>query len=315
MAQDVPEPQTDPRIHVDAAHLRALGAKARGITLLPRQPARSVLNGRHASRLRGRGLNFEELRDYLPGDDVRSIDWKVTARTGKPHVRVYTEERDRPALFVVDQRINMFFGSQVYMKSVIAAEAAAIGAQCVLAQGDRIGGLVFGDTHMAEHRPLRRPAALTRFLASLAEANGLLNADTPPQVPLALNTVLTATARIAKTNSLICVFSDFDTVDADSERLIRRLSQHNDLILFQIADPLAETVPEGLRLAVSDGRMQAELDFDAPGLRDRVGAAMEGRLADLLLWSRRYGCPLVRLTTDRPALTQMQALFGHGGGL
>ena len=108
-------PQQDPRIHVDLAALRRLGNSARALSFLPRQPSRSVLNGRHASRLRGRGLNFEELRNYVQGDDIRTIDWKVTARTGEPHVRVYTEERDRPALLVVDQRMSMFFGSKLYM--------------------------------------------------------------------------------------------------------------------------------------------------------------------------------------------------------
>jgi len=90
-ASALPESTIDPRISVDLGHLRRLEARAKALTFLPRQPARSALNGRHASRLRGRGLNFEELRDYLPSDDVRAIDWKVTARTGKPHVRVFTE--------------------------------------------------------------------------------------------------------------------------------------------------------------------------------------------------------------------------------
>ena len=101
---------SDTRIHVSLAHLRSLQGAAQGLNFLPRQPSASVLNGRHASRLRGRGLNFEEMRHYLPGDDIRSIDWKATARTGTPHVRVFTEERDRPALLVVDQRMSMFFG-------------------------------------------------------------------------------------------------------------------------------------------------------------------------------------------------------------
>ena len=84
----------DPRIHVSLAHLRSLQGPARGLSFLPRQPSASVLNGRHASRLRGRGLNFEEMRDYLPGDDIRSIDWKATARTGSPHVTgVYRRAR------------------------------------------------------------------------------------------------------------------------------------------------------------------------------------------------------------------------------
>ena len=146
---------SDSRVRVDLAHLRRLEGPAKALSLLPRQPAHSVLNGRHASRLRGRGLNFEELRDYLPGDDVRAIDWKVTARTGEPHVRVYTEERDRPALILVDQRMSMFFGSKHNMKSVTAAEAAALAAFSILDQGDRIGGIVFGDEMVAELRPLR----------------------------------------------------------------------------------------------------------------------------------------------------------------
>ena len=129
----------DPRVRVDVAHLRNLAGPAKGLRFLPRQHARSVLNGRHASRLRGRGLNFEELRGYLPGDDVRAIDWKVTARMGEPYVRVYTEERDRPALIVVDQRMSMFFGSRLNMKSVTAAEAATVAAFAILEQGDRVG--------------------------------------------------------------------------------------------------------------------------------------------------------------------------------
>jgi len=142
-----------PGVYVDLDELIRLQFKARGFSFLPRQPVHSLLSGRHASRVRGRGLNFEELRDYLPGDDPRTIDWKVTARTGTPFVRVYTEERDRPALLVVDQRINMFFGSRVAMKSVVAAQLAALGAWRVFDQGDRVGALVFDDADIAEVRP------------------------------------------------------------------------------------------------------------------------------------------------------------------
>ena len=106
--------------------LVALEYRATGYSFLPRQPVHSVLAGRHASRMRGRGLNFEEIRGYLPGDDIRTIDWKVTARTREPHVRVYTEERDRPVWLLVNQRQSMFFGSRERMKSVTAAEAAAV---------------------------------------------------------------------------------------------------------------------------------------------------------------------------------------------
>nr|WP_253746446.1 MULTISPECIES: DUF58 domain-containing protein [unclassified Ruegeria] len=291
-----------------------MGPKSRAISLLPRQPARSILNGRHASRLRGRGLNFEELRNYLPGDDIRTIDWKVTARTGKPHVRVYTEERDRPALLLVDQRVSMFFGTQVFMKSVIAAEAAAISAHRVLGQGDRVGGLVFGDTDLAEHRPQRRPAALTRFLSSLGALNSSLRASQRDDATVTLNAVLKQAARIAHTNTLICVFSDFDGLDDSSEILVRELSASNDLILFNISDPSSRELVPNLRLTVSDGDNQIELNSADTGLSDRIRHAMEDRLSQLQTWSRRYGFPIVPLTTAEPTLDQLLRLFGHAGG-
>jgi len=121
-------PAPDPRIHADLAHLAGLEGRARGFDFLPRQPVGSALSGRRAARVRGRGLEFLEIRGYLPGDDVRAIDWKVTARTGAPHVRVTQEERDRPALILLDQRQAMFFGTVHAMKSSTAAEIAALAA-------------------------------------------------------------------------------------------------------------------------------------------------------------------------------------------
>ena len=114
------------RIYVQLNDLIALQYQVQGISFLPRQPLHSALSGRHSSRLRGRGLNFEELRHYRAGDDIRTLDWKVTHRTGKPHVRVYTEERERCVIMLVDQRRSMFFGTRAKMKSVVAAELAAI---------------------------------------------------------------------------------------------------------------------------------------------------------------------------------------------
>ena len=121
-------------VYANLQDLIKLQHKASGFSFLPKQPVHSLLSGRHASRLRGRGLDFEEIRRYLPGDDIRTMDWKVTARTKKPHIRVYTEERERPVLLVVDQRMSMFFGSTSRMKAVTAAEAAAPRG---LARGER----------------------------------------------------------------------------------------------------------------------------------------------------------------------------------
>lgn len=304
----------DLRIHTDANRLRRLGNESRKVSLLPsRQPANSVLNGRHASRLRGRGLNFEELRDYSNGDDVRTIDWKVTARTGKPHVRVYTEERDRPALLLVDQRTSMFFGSQIYMKSVIAAEAAAIAAHRILDQGDRVGGIVFGDDKVAEHRPVRSRTTLRKLLTSIADANAMLKAEREEETEISINIVLKSALRIAKTNALVLVFSDFDTIDAETEPLVRALASSNDLIFFNIADPFSEQLPEDLKLTVSDGVLQAELDLADVNVKRRLEEITSGRLADVFRWSAKYAFPVFPLTTDEPALVQILRLLGHLG--
>jgi uncharacterized protein (DUF58 family) len=304
----------DARISVDLAHLRGLELQARRISFLPRQPSGSILNGRHASRLRGRGLNFEELRDYQPSDDVRSIDWKVTARTGAPHVRVYTEERDRPTLIVVDQRMSMFFGSVLNMKSVTAAECAALAAFRILDQGDRVGGIVFGDEVVAEIRPARSRHAVTRFLTALAEANALLHADAPAVDPVSMNRVLASVARIAPRNHLILVFSDFDVIDGTTERLIAGISRHNDLILGLVADPFSKEFPPDRRIVVSDGTLQAEIDTGDKTVLRSLHEMAQGRLAKILDWQRRFGVPVMPLTTAEDSVSQMRRLMGQAGG-
>ncbi|MCT8161382.1 DUF58 domain-containing protein [Pseudoruegeria sp. SHC-113] len=305
----------DPRLYADLDHLRALEAQARSLTFLPRQPAGSVLNGRHASRLRGRGLNFEELRDYLPSDDVRSIDWKVTARTGTPHVRVYTEERDRPALIVVDQRMSMFFGSVHNLKSVTAAEAAALAAHRILDQGDRVGGIVFGDgADPLEFRPKRNRAAVSAFLTALAKANLALHAEAPPQAPLALNTVLKSVSRLATRDHLVLLISDFDGIDARTEILMKGIARHNDLILLPVWDPSARAMPFRERLVISDGDLQAEIDMERADTTRALEAAGAARLERVLGWQNTAGAPVLPLSTAEDTLPQIRRLMGLGAG-
>ncbi|PRY26804.1 uncharacterized protein DUF58 [Aliiruegeria haliotis] len=304
---------SDPRIHVDLAHLRRLAGGARNISFLPRQPARSALNGRHASRLRGRGLNFEELRNYQVGDDPRTIDWKVTARTGEPYVRVYTEERDRPALLLVDQRMTMFYGTQMNMKSVTAAEAAALAAFRIRAQGDRVGGIVFTDDHIAELRPKASNAALNRLLSVIAGANSALNAERTVARTLSLNDPLEAAARIATTGMLILVFSDFAETDDRTERLIRQLSLHNDVILFPITDPTGLKLPDDFRIVASDGDLQVELDGRETATTRSVQEIVSARLGRAIGWTRKYGIPVLPLTCDRETLPQIMDLMGVRG--
>ncbi|WP_066963328.1 DUF58 domain-containing protein [Microbulbifer sp. Q7] len=305
-----PQKTPDPRIHVDLAHLQALEGPAETLNLLPRQPARSVLAGRHASRLRGRGLNFEELREYWPSDDVRAIDWKVTARTGEPHVRVYSEERDRPTLIVVDQRMSMFFGTRYAMKSVTAAEAATLAAFAVLNQDDRVGGIVIRDDRLYTQRPKRNRRALIRLLTEIARANGALHADAPPVTPTSLDTVLQAVANIARRDHLVLLISDFDVVGPASDRLLAGLARHNDVILVPVTDPTGEVMPRGFVSAISDGNQQATLDTGDRAIHDALGRFNRERHEAIQRWHRRYGIPLAPLSAGEETLPQLRRLLG-----
>lgn len=299
----------DPRISVDLGHLQGLQGPSRRLSFLPRQPVRSILNGRHASKLKGRGLNFEELRHYTQGDDIRTIDWKVTARARSPYIRVYTEERDRAAMLLVDQRMSMFFGSVRNMKSVTAAEAAAIAAHRIRAQGDRVGGIVFTDDALVEHRPKASPRALHRFLGSVAAANGALNAAHQTASRMALTQPLAATARIVGSGGLVMVFSDFDAWDDQTEQILSRISRRNDVVLVSVSDPVLERLPEDARLVVSDGALQAQIGGSGAE-RASLRAFAEARLAEMTGFCDRYGIPILPLTTAEETLPQLLRLMG-----
>ena len=305
----------DPRIYVTLDHLNRLGRKSAGLSFLPRQPAGSVLNGRRASRMRGRGLNFEEIRGYLPGDDVRSIDWKVTARTGDPHVRVYSEERDRPALILVDQRMSMFFGSRLNMKSVTAAEAAAIAAWRIVGVGDRVGGIVFTDETMVSFRPQRSRKAVNAILKSVADCNVALRADRSlPDTPMVLNRPLEAAARIARHDHLVVILSDFDGIDDGTQDLIRNMARHNDVVLVLVHDPMAQDIPATDRLVVSDGRLQVTLDPGSSESMAAVGRFARDRLQRIFDWQSELGVAVLPLSAGEDTLSQVQHFLGARRG-
>ncbi len=302
----------DPRIYVGLDHLAALEHRTRAFDFLPRQPVGSVLSGRRASRLRGRGLEFEEIRAYLPGDDIRAIDWKVTARTGSPHVRVTREERDRPALIVVDQRQSMFFGSRLNMKSVTAAEIAGFAAWRIFSAGDRVGGMVLADTGLDEARAARSRAAVLRLLGQVAETNGALSATAPvvAEAPALLNQALRHAAGILTHDWLLIVISDFDGADDETLRLLARIATRNDVVMALVHDPIAHETPESGRLVVGDGRLQVELDFAEARVRRNLATIGGERLKRLLDWQTELNAAILPVSAGEPTEPQLLRLFG-----
>jgi uncharacterized protein (DUF58 family) len=266
----------------------------------------------HASRLRGRGLNFEEIRGYLPGDDIRNIDWKVTARLGKPHTRVYTEERDRPALLLVDQRLNMFFGSTASTKSATAAEAAAASAWRVLSVGDRPGALVFDDATIDNVRPHRSETRVLELLNVVLGKNRALRVDAGIEPNAAqLNEVLRVASAQATHDYLVCLISDLDGADDETARLMTRLAEHNDVMVLFIYDPLETELPETGKLVVSDGDLQLQVDAADAELRTKFREDFDERLesARSLLLKRQV--PVLPISTVRPVIEQVRDHLGQ----
>ena len=298
--------------YVELDSLIALQFKAGGFTLRHNQPVHSLLFGRRASHVRGRGLDFEELRSYVSGDDVRSIDWRVTARTRKPYVRVYSEERDRPTMLVVDQRINMFFGSRVSMKSVIAAEIAALAAWRIFRQGDRIGAFIFNDETTEPVRMRRSRATVLRILDRIVYQNHLLRADTPSQPkPERLNEILASVARVCRHDALILIASDFDGADQTTRDLLLHMSHSNDVICCLTYDPLAVKLPPAEQLVVSNGELQVELQLGQEKIRKSIIEASDKRIRSILSWQHELGIPVLPISTAESVPSQVRHLLGQ----
>ncbi len=301
-----------PGVYVDLDELIRLQFNVHGFSFLPKQPVRSLLSGRRASKLRGRGLDFEEIRRYIPGDDIRTMDWRVTARTRKPHTRVYTEERDRPVLLVVDQRLGMFFGSRESMKSVTAARVAAMGAWRTIDAGDRVGALVFNDDDIREIQPHRSRQRVMHILKNVMEMNHMLRVDGDRRSdPGMLNRVLEKVQHLAKHDFLICLISDFDGADEETRRAVTRMAAHNDIVAIFIHDPLEARLPALGKIIVSQGDLQLEVDTADSRLRQRFSDQFETRLQtarDLML---KRGVPVLPIHTAAPIREQLASLLGH----
>ena len=302
-------------VHASLTQLMQLEHRVFGLRFQGRQPRASILSGNHASRLRGRGLNFDELRHYNPGDDLRHLDWRASQRYGKPFVRSYTEERDLPVLILVDQRMNMFFGSRRNFKSVTAAELAALSAWMAFHGGDRVGGLVFNDSRIERVSPIRSRSRVEALCATIARQNQALAADLPdaenePQLDRALQSCLA----MAGHDHLICLISDFAGAGPRTLQLLRQLSAHNDVIAMQVYDPLALNVPERGRIMVTQGELQVELQVERRQVHQPLGDYLQGRLKDVASLLRRSQVPLMMISTGEPTHEQLRSELGRASG-
>lgn len=298
------------KVSITLNDLLLMKAEARGFSFLPRQPVSSLLSGRHGSRLRGRGLTFEELRTYHPGDDIRTIDWKATARLRSTQVRVYNEERERPVFLLVDQRLPMFFGSRRAMKSVVAAELSALAAWRSLDVGDRVGGIVFNESEIAKVRPHRSRTRVLELLNEITRFNQQLASEDPPQGDLKLNDALRAALHIITHDYLVVVISDFDGADEETKRLSTLLAARNDVLIVAVYDPLGSNLVGSPGMIASDRGETWEIPTDE-AFHSKFKQSFAKRLATWREIFHNIKIPVIPIATDISPADQIRSQFGN----
>ncbi|AZZ91325.1 DUF58 domain-containing protein [Hahella sp. KA22] len=267
--------------------------------------------GAHLSRFRGRGMDFAEYRPYQEGDDPRSIDWKVTARRSRPFTKVFHEEVERPILILVDQSISLFFGSRRAFKSVLAAEIASLLAWAGLAQGDRIGGLVFSHLGHQALKPSRHPRQALRILECVNSFNQALSLQ-QSETRFSFNDALLELRRIARPGSQCFIISDWRQFDATSKNLLFDLRRHSQVLPFQVFDPLEQTLPPG-NFRITDGSSHLDLDTRNERLSLRLKNEYEQWQNQLLQELASIGLACARLSTwEDPAEKLHQLQFSNG---
>ncbi len=300
--------------HVSTSDLIGLQQQARKLDIYHRSYASASTTGSHRSRFRGRGMDYQESRLYQAGDDIRNMDWRVTARSGKPHTKLYQEERELPVVLLVDFNLGMFFGSSNSLKSVVAAKTAALIAWAVACRGDRIGALLITEGDENEtHRELAPKMGKRGALQLIRE----LVIHSNPQKAMqstgnhtSLNDELKRLRHLAHPGTLVFLISDFYNIDDETTQHLQRLSRHNDIQAIQIVDPLEMEPPPPNRYSVTDGNNTGILNTRSKRGRKRYHAFFNQhhKLVEGLMSS--HNIPLLQISTADDILLTLQQSFG-----
>jgi uncharacterized protein (DUF58 family) len=281
-----------------------ISLRAQGISLsLAAGQGRALMAGSYRSVFRGRGMDFEEVRAYQPGDDIRRMDWRVTARSNRPHTKLFREERERPVLLCVDTGASMRFGTRVAFKSVQAIRVAALLGWAALENHDRIGSMIFANTAPQESRPAGGKRALLHCLQQLAAAS-VSEPVHPEQTPF--SQTLLRLRHLARHGCLVILISDFSGLDHEAEQQLKILAQHNEILAIRIFDPLEVELPPPNQYAFSDGRHIQTLLTSDPTTRQRYRNEFQARSDHLATLCRQHRVAWLSLSTEQDAGVELQ---------
>jgi uncharacterized protein (DUF58 family) len=236
---------------------------AKLFSLAPKRPPQARLAGSYLTKHKGRGMEFDEARHYQPGDDIRAIDWRVTARTGKTHTKVYREERERPVFLFCDYLPSMAFGTQLLTKAVQAAHVSSLISWSAAARGDKVGALIFNASQHKEIKPLTRKKAVLRVCHELLELHGQSQIQHPNSNDdkQAFADACARARRLARPGSLVYLVSDFQHLSPQAIGHLNHLTRHCEVRAVVINDPIEHTLPRMTNtqpVSVSDGVNQQQ---------------------------------------------------------
>lgn len=265
--------------------------------------------GGHLSQFRGRGMEFDEARPYQSGDDLRTIDWRVTARTGKPYTKLFREERDRSVFAWLDLRPPMGFATQGRFKSVRAAQTAALVAWTALAESDRFGGLVFDHLEHREYRPALGHRPVLHFLQHVAAHAAWAGAATGPAASNTSEQALARLQRVARPGSLVFLLSDFRDLGDDVKARLTQIARHADLVAILFSDVLERELPPPDTYRVRVGGGSVEVDASRSAARRAYRMGFEARAEQLATLANHSGFHFLQCSTEQDPVDVLMARF------
>ncbi len=285
-------------IAVNRDDLIALRNSAHGLTLILDQKSGSALTGQHQSRFRGRGMDYLESRHYQAGDDVRNFDWRVTARTSQPHIKLYVEEREQPVFVLVDLSASMSLASQGAFKSVIAARITTILGWITIAQSDRIGGLVYrSPNEYLELKPQGGRQGILRLIDFLAQL-GEPHTDFDNEHAGLPDSILQRISHMATHGAQVIIISDFFYPSPRSHEYLEKLKYHNNVLAIQVVDPLELAAPPAGEYGVSDGLISWRMNLEGHRQQQSLKAVLNTRQQQIKKAFYNLDIPLLQVLTN-----------------
>ncbi|MDH3347464.1 MAG: DUF58 domain-containing protein [Desulfobulbaceae bacterium] len=300
-----------PGVTVSLKELVKLRAKTVGLKISGRHKSFAGRSGGHVSVHRGRGLEFDEVRHYQAGDDVRTIDWRVTARRGRTHTKLFREERERPLLIVADLHPGMFFGTKEQFKSVLVSRMAALAAWTASRDGDLVGGVVASHEKCTVIFPRSRRTGVLHLLNELVARQPISPSAATHNM---LHESLLKLSRIAHPGSTIMVLSDFAGLNKEGERILLNLSQRSEVMACFIYDPMELTPPSAGNYRFGSLDSQITVDTSSTSLCDSWRLNFLRRLNKVVELSKRSRLSIIEASTTMEAQSVFTRRFPGPAG-